>query len=437
MATKLTDAGVEKLPFAKPGKRYEVRDPSVAGLVVRVSHTNRSFMFYAKLPGGRNFVRRAIGRADQISVKKAREIARSWHGLIEDKGVDPRDDRRRKAEEEAGRRHTETRKRADTFAAVAEGFIKAHLANKRHARKDEAQIRRWVIPEWGDRPISDIKRRDVVALIEKIAATGKRRTAQIAFGHVRKLFNWAVKRDAYGLENSPCFGMRAEDHAGKKKDRKHTLSDEELVALWRACDKLQEQGNPHGALTKFILLTGCRRDEPGGASWSEFSNLDDPSRAVFTVLEARHKQGEEHHVPLSPCCGRSVTINSASRQERQARHFRVQHHARRAAHRRLFQGQEDARCADDGCAGGAAAPAGVLHDLRRTFRTKLARLKVPYEVAESAIGHAPPGRLDPTYIQHSYEGEICEAMNLWADHRMDLLRPKPDGTVVTLKRKRA
>ena len=296
--TTLTDALVRDRLKHKPGKRYEIMDDKVSSLVVRVSPTNKSYMFYAKLPGGNHHVRRAIGRVDKLSIKQARDIARRWHELVA-RGVDPKDDLRRQHEEEAARRREEVRKRADTFAGVAEEFIALHLAGKRHARKDEAVIRRWVLPEWSDRPISDIKRRDVVALIEKIAATGKRRMAHLAFGLVRKLFAWTVARDAYGLENSPCYGIRAEDHAGKKKIRTHTLSDPELIALWRACDKMQAQGNPHGALTEFIMLTGTRRSEPGEASWSEFSCLDDPSWAIFTVPEGRYKQEVEHHVPLS------------------------------------------------------------------------------------------------------------------------------------------
>ncbi|ELV7516480.1 tyrosine-type recombinase/integrase [Photobacterium damselae] len=36
------------------------------------------------------------------------------------------------------------------------------------------------------------------------------------------------------------------------------------------------------------------------------------------------------------------------------------------------------------------------HDLRRTVRTGLARLRVPNEVAEAVLGHAPKGIVAPT-----------------------------------------
>ena len=80
MRKALTDASVAGLALAARGKRYEVADTKVAGLVVRVSHTNRSFMFYAKLPGGRNYVRRAIGRGsvgilDEKLIRQGRIVA--------------------------------------------------------------------------------------------------------------------------------------------------------------------------------------------------------------------------------------------------------------------------------------------------------------------------------------------------------------------------
>jgi integrase len=42
-----------------------------------------------------------------------------------------------------------------------------------------------------------------------------------------------------------------------------------------------------------------------------------------------------------------------------------------------------------------------LHDLRRTVRTGLAALGIPFEIAERVLNHATPG-LEAVYNRHSY-----------------------------------
>lgn len=60
----------------------------------------------------------------------------------------------------------------------------------------------------------------------------------------------------------------------------------------------------------------------------------------------------------------------------------------------------------------------VLHDIRRTVRTRLAALGVPREVSERVLNHAAD-RLERTYNTHSYKPEKRHALTLWAS---DLMR---------------
>ncbi|UTW02912.1 tyrosine-type recombinase/integrase [Amphritea atlantica] len=57
----------------------------------------------------------------------------------------------------------------------------------------------------------------------------------------------------------------------------------------------------------------------------------------------------------------------------------------------------------------------VPHDLRRTVRTGLSRLRCPNEIAEAVLGHARGG-IEGTYDLHRYEAECCEWLQKWADH---------------------
>jgi hypothetical protein len=57
----------------------------------------------------------------------------------------------------------------------------------------------------------------------------------------------------------------------------------------------------------------------------------------------------------------------------------------------------------------------VIHDCRRTLRSKCAELKILREVAEHYIGHIQPG-VEGIYDRYSYLAEMCQAVELWEHH---------------------
>ena len=77
----------------------------------------------------------------------------------------------------------------------------------------------------------------------------------------------------------------------------------------------------------------------------------------------------------------------------------------------------------------------VVHDIRRTVRTRLASLRVSDLVAEMVIGHGRKG-IQRVYDQHTYEPEMREALELWAARLRDIVTPPPEN-VVRLRKGRA
>ena len=57
----------------------------------------------------------------------------------------------------------------------------------------------------------------------------------------------------------------------------------------------------------------------------------------------------------------------------------------------------------------------TLHDLRRTVRSKLSELGVPWEVARRIVGHQVDS-LDATYDRHDYLPEKKGALERLAQH---------------------
>jgi integrase len=75
-------------------------------------------------------------------------------------------------------------------------------------------------------------------------------------------------------------------------------------------------------------------------------------------------------------------------------------------------------------------PDFVLHDLRRSVRTRLSSLRIADHVAEKVIGHGRRG-IQATYDQHTYAAEMAEALNAWATLLRNIV--SPPSNVVPLR----
>jgi hypothetical protein len=82
----------------------------------------------------------------------------------------------------------------------------------------------------------------------------------------------------------------------------------------------------------------------------------------------------------------------------------------------------------------AELPGFVIHDVRRSVRTKLSALRVQTEIAEMVIGHGKKG-LARIYDQHHFEPEMRHALELWAAELGSISNPPPEN-VVPLERAR-
>jgi integrase len=407
---RLTDRTLKALKLIK--KRYDVMDTDVPGFGVRVTERGqRTFILIARYPGSFNPTRRAIGEYQALSLEKARERARHWRDLVR-QGIDP------KTEEDRLRR-LELRKQQTTFAAVAEDFVERHVKGQRKERDTEREIRKELIAHWGERPIASITREDVVALVDAIA----RRAPYLAhnvLGHVRSLFNWAINRGTYGLETSPCDRLKPSALIGPKQPRQRILSDDELRAVWHATEIL---GYPFGPLYRLLLLTGARKTEVAGGQWREL----DLNKKLWMVPPERFKSNATHLVPLSDQA--MAVLRGLPRFTKGDHLFTTTLGEKHVTGFSRAKAEVDKLVAERL---GASPPPWVIHDIRRTVRTRLASLRVPDMVAEMVIGH---GRkvLQRVYDQHRYVDEMREALELWAAHLRSIVTP-PTANVVRLKK---
>jgi integrase len=407
----LTDKLLRALS-AKGEPHEPIWDQTIRGFGIRIGdHGGVSFFAMSRPRGhGRNPIRLTIGRFPTLTLAEARERARSLLRELHD-GIDPR-------LREAERIRAEAAKRANTFGAVAEEFLRRHVAQKRTARAIELRIRRELIARWSDRPITEISRADVVRLVDEIVDRGHPEATRQTFTYGRRLFSWALARDIYGLGHSPFDRLNTRDLIGEKKPRQRLLSPLELALIWRASP---EDLHPDGPYVRLLLLLGVRRTELARARWAEF-DLDE---ALWTIPPGRMKSDEPHVVALAPpaleilnALPRSSNFVFTARGDKPLNNFGE------------LKQRLDLRI--NALNGDKPIEPFTFHDCRRTFRTGLSSLAIAPHVAEMCIAHRQPA-LHRTYDLHRFNAERRHAFNVWATYLTGVVSPAPKNVVTFSK----
>jgi integrase len=423
--TDRTLKALAKHPASK-GATYDLLDTVVPGFGVRVSETGRrTFILIARYPGSKNPTRRALGQYGALTLEQARNKARSWIALIE-RGVDPADD-------EGRQRLAEQRQRENSFAAVAEQFVKyIHRQKLLTAAVMERNLNETFVKvaKWGPRPITEITSADIRRVIEKAVDREAKYQAFHDFALVRRLFNWAIGTDEYGLEHNPCDKLKAGDLIGERFARDRVLRDDELRALWRAAERL---GYPYGPLYQLLLLTGLRLGEVCGAYWSEF----DLARREWTIPAERMNKvkggAKPFMVPLTDAM--LAVLNSVPRFNGGDFVF-SNNYGKQPLKPNLFSDPKERL---DGIMleelrKNAADPKRITlapfvnHDLRRSVRTGLSALRIGEEVREAVLAHVRPG-IKGVYDKYQYLDEKREALTLWNARLRSIVEPPPPNIV--------
>lgn len=398
MKHNFSDRFLKSLKPASRGKRDTFWDANLPSFGLRVTEKRRISFFVMRRPHGSSQpVRVVLGPYPLVSLAKARERARATLDLFEN-GTSPR-------EMALKRQQADQAARSNTFARAAEDFIARYVSKKRTAVPIQQIIRTKLVSRWGDRPVTDVSRRDVIKMLEELVDAGTPFAASQTLIYTRRLFNWAITRDAYGLTVSPCDRIRAKDHIGTHSSRTRVLTETELRLLWQACEPLHGAHYPYGPFLKLLLITGVRRSELAESKWSEF----DLENQLWTIGAERMKNNCAHTVSLSPL---AMRILSPLPRFTGPFLFSTTFGVRPIAAFSKIKQTVDGRMAH---LASTPIPDWRLHDLRRTVRTNLARLGVSPTVAELVIGHKQRG-IAAVYDLHLYENEKRAALDLWAKY---------------------
>ncbi|HUT48204.1 MAG TPA: site-specific integrase [Alphaproteobacteria bacterium] len=406
----LTAMLVEKVKPPAEGVT-EIWDAAMPGFGLRIFAATKikSWCLMCRAPdpltGKRKQFRWTIGRYPEMSLQEARQKAGDWKDLAA-KGINPK----ARVDAESGNAAGGTG--ALTFGAVAEKYIKRELPALARPQEIASIIRNRLMPAWEDRPIEGLRKRDAIKLTDALIDAGTPHAARRLYETAIRIFRWAHERDE--IEINPLAGLRP---PVKKKARREMPNEEELRALWKSWDS-EKIGYPFGPLQMLLLVTGQRRGEVAGMSWSEV----DLEAREWIIPAERCKSDRDHLVPLSDLA--VEILRTLPRFKRGDLVFST------TGGEKPVSGFSKAKLLADKVSG---VSGWRMHDLRRVVRSNLSALRVPEVVGERVINHGPKG-LAKNYNLHEFVDQKKEALDLWADALRKIIErdPEPDAAAETL-----
>jgi integrase len=384
----ITAAAADRL-IAKSG-RVDHFDSSHPGLHLRVSATGRkTWLFAYRLVNGKILQRRmTLGDYPELSVAGAHEAWRKARDLVA-AGRDPM------------AVHDELP--AQSFTSVYEEWFKRDQAKHRSARRTDLRFRKYVLPAWQGRMITDIDRRACLAVIDDIRDNGTPVLANRVQSHLYRLFKWCIGRGI--IEINPL------QHAEKTKEetRDRVLSDDELKKVWCASEKMPPA---YRDALRLLVLTGCRKEEISKLRREEIHG------DVIHLEGERTKNGKPHIVPLSTAA-RAILANADTSRS-------LLFVSRGGLSINNWHNEKQRLDAESGVTN------WVLHDLRRTVATGLQRQGVPLPVTEAVLGHVSGSRsgIVGVYQRHDYLPEKRAALEAWGAYVVALVEGGQRGKVL-------
>lgn len=294
----------------------------------------------------------------------------------------------------------------DLFADWHKGNIK----RIKHPNIPERVYRKDIAPHIGAASPNKVVARDIQFIIEAITESGRPTTANDALLYLKQLFNHAIKLDVVGANPASAFNVN--DAGGVEQSKDRALTFKELTQVFKVFRENKDSFTRENYLACALLVTlGVRKSELTEASWQEI----DLEAGIWNLPKERSKSGVGIVIPLTELCitwlrelhWRAAGSPYVFPNRRSSKNPHMGEDTLNRAITKLF-GHE---------AGKKKQPPNkmgdikhfTVHDLRRTFRTLLGKLKVPGNVAERCLNHQIPG-VRGIYDKNDYLEERTEAL---------------------------
>jgi integrase len=406
--------------------RDEHPDSVVKGLELRISCTGaRSWSLLYKFNGvNRRYTLKANPKDVTAARKEADQALAQVRAGI-DPGVEKKAKRQAARGEQEEKRAAKLRRKLSPTPQHEEGSVNAiaveylaalaQTARPKTIYEAKRALDRHILPSLGTRQMSTITGDDIAPIVRRLRARGKNVSANRLIARISAFWNWALRPDVRALKGgvSPVEGWEQTE----ERERTRVLDDAEIALFWRATEKLGLFKAP----MRMLLLTGQRRTEVAAMTWAEVNAGGD----VWTIPEARAKNHRSNDVPLSDLAREQLPARTGEYVFK-TRQKDAPLTAWSWAQEKLIATMNELR-GDDGLQGDV--PPFVLHDLRRTVSTGMAKLRIRQEAVERLLNHRS-GRVSgiaAVYNQFTYEDEVADAVQAWSRKIQSLIDPAPSN----------
>jgi integrase len=386
IARATTEPGAERTIYwdeTQPGFGLMVTRNGHRSFVVqyRAGHTSRRMTIPAVLP---------LDRARKEARGRLGEVAR---------GGDP-----------LGERRKEALATKNTLRAVCEEYLARDGKKLRSVDQRRAMLERIVYPKLGVRQIDDIKRSDIVRLLDEVEDNRGPVMADHTLAVLRRVLNWHASRSDE-FRTPIVRGMartKPKEHA-----RKRILSDIELQAFWKAT----EPKSAYTRMLRFTLLTATRLREASNMQRGELNG-------EWLIPARRHKSGHDHLIPLSDAA--RAALDDLPVLGKQGWVFTTSGDTPISGFTKFKLGIDKAMLVElrklDPNAG---LERWTTHDLRRTARSLMSRAGIDPDHAERCLGHVIPG-IRGVYDLHEFIPEKRRAFEALASQVERIVNPQPN-----------
>ena len=380
------------------------KDPGQQGLYLlvreRIDGTkSRTWLHRIKRRGKDTYL--PVGHFPETGLAEARTAVQTQREQLT-KGIDPmRAAPRRKAVKiDAPMVTGEAGKHSVEF--LAKEFLEKYIAREHKQPEYTKRILDLdVLTTWRGRDARTIKSREVIELLDNIVERGSNVMANRTADVLGMMFKYGVHRNIVEL-NPVQLLFRP---GGKESSRERCLSDDELKALL-ADPKAATRFERLSHAIVIFLLTAVRRSE---LALARFSDIDFKKK-TWRIPDENSKTGKGHTVALS-----DWAVREFEALQRLAKHspWVLANDANDGPINPKLLTRGVARCQE------RMQKLGIeeftLHDLRRTCRTGLSRLKIAPHISERVLNHAQE-KIAGTYDLYDYVDEKRAALDAWAAH---------------------
>lgn len=401
-----------KIKHAGPGMHLDGD-----GLYLQVTKAGaKSWVFRFQLNKRRREM--GLGPLATVPAKEARRRAAEVRVQVA-AGIDPIEERRRLAAEEAERK-AQAAAHAVTFKKAAEDYIEANRAgwrNAKHAQQWENTLATYVYPVFGDTPVALVTDAQVLEVLTPIW-TSKTETAKRIQGRIENILDAAKARKLRSGEN-PARWRGHLDKLLPKPSKVATVKHHPALPyaeIEQFMPKLRAVDGVSALALEFLILTACRSGEVLKAAWHEV----DTDTGVWTIPAERMKAGKVHRVPLSDAA--LAVLEKAKAIKHTDYIFPSVRTGSAMSDMSLTMLLRRLR------------PGITAHGFRSTFRDWAAEQTMyPGEMAEMALAHVVGNKVEAAYRRGDMFERRRQMMQDWATW----CNPRARDNVVSISRKPA